>query len=376
MKRILNFALIFKILTIFSLFALILSYISPFVHPNTIKFIPLFGLAYPIILLFNIILLIAWAFAKSKWFFYVLVFILIGGKLHLRVVGFTSDNQKIEGKNAIKILSYNVRLFDVYRVGFFQDYRNRDSIFNYLKKEQADIICFQEFYVQENRPKKIKFPTKDTLHTILNAPNFHSRMSFNKNFRNFFGVAMYSKYPMITKGHIDFEDSIHNTNNFCIFSDIVINSDTIRFYNTHFQSIQFQHDDYALFNEKQITGVSKSNILNLLQKLITAYQLRAEQALKVIEHMKQSPYEVVICGDFNDTPMSYIYNQFYTNYTDAFKNCSKGIGVTYAGKVPAGRIDYIFHSNTLETSNFKIQREIFSDHKSISCNLWKKKSKN
>ena len=122
--------------------------------------------------------------------------------------------------------------------------------------------------------------------------------------------------------------------------------------------------------------MSKSNILNLLQKLITAYQLRAEQALKVIEHMKQSPYEVVICGDFNDTPMSYIYNQFYTNYTDAFKNCSKGIGVTYAGKVPAGRIDYIFHSNILETSNFKIQREIFSDHKSISCKLWKKKSKN
>ncbi len=109
----------------------------------------------------------------------------------------------------------------------------------------------------------------------------------------------------------------------------------------------------------------------MLKKLHIAYQKRAHQAQKVLEHMEESPYEVIICGDFNDTPMSYTYNLFYSKYIDAFRNSSSGLGVTYAGRVPAGRIDYIFHSKNIKTSNFQIQKEVFSDHKAISCEFWK-----
>lgn len=373
MKNLFKISIFFKIATIGSLLAMIMCYLAPFIHPNTFKLIPFFGLAYPIIILTNLILLIGYAIAKSKWFFYILAILLIGGKLHFRVFGLGSDKNKIIPENTIKLLSYNVRLFDVYNAGLYKDFRNRDSIFSFMKREKADIICFQEFYIQDN-PKKKPYPTKDTLHLLLNAKNFHSRMSFNKHFKNYFGVAMFSKYPMITKGHIDFDDTIGNTNNFCIFSDIVILKDTFRVYNAHFQSIQFQQDDYELFNDKQITGETKSNVLAMFKKLHVAYQKRAGQAQKVIEHMKQSPHEVIICGDFNDTPFSYTYNLFYATYTDAFKNCAKGLGITYAGKVPAGRIDYIFHSDKIESSNFSIQKRVFSDHLAISCNIWKKKS--
>lgn len=348
-------------------------YLAPFIHPNTFKLIPFFGLAYPIIIIINLIFLISYAFAKSRWFFYILAVLLIGGKLHLRVFGFGSDGNKVIPEKTIKLLSYNVRLFDVYNAGFNDDFSNRDSIFSYLKNEQADIICFQEFYIQDNLHKK-SFPTKDSLHDLLKMKEFHSRMTFNKNFKNYFGVAIFSKYPMITKGHIDFDDTIGNTNNFCVFSDIVFNKDTFRIYNAHFQSVKFQEDDYAVFNDTQITGKKKSNLLNMFQKLGVAFQKRAGQAQKVIEHIRQSPYPVVICGDFNDTPFSYTYNLFYSNLLDAFKNCSKGFGFTYAGKVPAGRIDYIFHSDKIESSKFTIQKNVFSDHRAISCNIWRKKS--
>jgi endonuclease/exonuclease/phosphatase family metal-dependent hydrolase len=348
-------------------------YLAPFIHPSTFKLIPFFGLAYPIVLLINLFFLIAYAIVKSRWFFYVLAVLLIGGKLNLRMIGFGSDKNKLIPDKTIKLLSYNVRLFDVYNAGFNQDFKNRDSIFSFLKNEQADIVCFQEFYIQDD-PKKKPYPTKDTLMDLMKTTQFHSRMTFNKYFKNYFGVAMFSKYPMITKGHIDFDDTIGNTNNFCIFSDIVIDKDTIRFYNAHFQSIRFQQDDYALFNDNQITGETKSNVLGMFKKLHLAYQKRAGQAQKVIEHMKQSPYPVVIAGDFNDTPMSYTYNLFYSNYVDVFKNCATGFGITYAGKVPAGRIDYIFHSTNIESVQFKIQKSVFSDHRAISCNLWKKKS--
>jgi len=108
-----------------------------------------------------------------------------------------------------------------------------------------------------------------------------------------------------------------------------------------------------------------------MDKLRIAYPKRAEQARKVVEHMEQSPYEVVVCGDFNDTPLSYTYNTFFSHFTDAFRNASSGIGVTYAGKVPAGRIDYIFHSRDLHSGDFEIQSEVHSDHRAISCKIWK-----
>ncbi|MES2589257.1 MAG: endonuclease/exonuclease/phosphatase family protein [Bacteroidota bacterium] len=367
-KSIFRFATLFKILTSICLLCLILAYFSPFVHPTTLWIIPFFGLAYPIIILCTLILLLIWGIAKSKWFFIVLFFIIIGGNLHFRMYSLPFGKETEKSEKSLKLLSYNVKNFDVYNAGFNQDYTNRNAIFAYLKKEQADIVCFQEFYSQDD---KRKFPTKDTLHRLLKANYFHDRMSFNRHFKNYFGVAMYSKYPMLTRGHIDFDDSIKNSNNFCIFADIVKGQDTFRVYNTHFQSIKFQNDDYALFGDSVITGSSKSDVKNMLKKLHIAYQKRAHQAQKVLEHMEESPYEVIICGDFNDTPMSYTYNLFYSKYIDAFRNSSSGLGVTYAGRVPAGRIDYIFHSKNIKTSNFQIQKEVFSDHKAISCEFWK-----
>jgi endonuclease/exonuclease/phosphatase family metal-dependent hydrolase len=197
-------------------------------------------------------------------------------------------------------------------------------------------------------------------------------MSFNKNYKNYFGVAMYSKYPMITKGFIELDTSVRNSNNFCIFADIVKDKDTFRIYNTHFQSLKFQEDEYALFGQKEYTGNIESGVMSMLRKINKGYQKRADQANNVIKHMEQSPYPVIICGDFNDTPMSYVYNQFYSKFTDAFRNSSSGIGITYAGKVPAGRIDYVFHDQRLNSANFKIDERIYSDHKAISCEIWKK----
>lgn len=369
LKKIFRISVIFKFLTILCLGGLVLSYLSPYVHPNTFWLIPFFGLAYPIIILCTLVLLLIWAIARSRWFFVVLFFILIGGRLHFRMYSpsFGKSNEKSE--NAIKILSYNVKNFDVYNASINKTFVNRDSIFAFLAREQADIVCFQEFYAQD---EKDKFPTKDTMHTILNAKHYHERMSFNKRYKSYFGVAIYSKYPMITRGHIDFDESVSNSNNFCVFADIVKGLDTFRVYNTHFQSIKFQADDYEVFDQKEITGKTKSGIYSMLKKLHTAYQKRAHQAEKVIEHMEQSPYEVIISGDFNDTPMSYVYNLFYSKFIDAFRNSSSGLGVTYAGKVPAGRIDYIFHSENILSSNFKIQKGIFSDHRAISCEFWKK----
>lgn len=364
------FESLLKILTVICLGGLLLAYLCPFVHPSTFWPLPFFGLAYPIIMIFTLIFLLIWTFRKSRWALVVLGVILIGGKLHLRTVSLPFGTEEVpENAEPFTILSYNVRLFDLYNWTLDEENSNRDAIFKYLQEKDADVVCLQEFYHQD---KPTPFPTRDTLVTILNTKYYHERYSHKLKGRQNFGIAMFSRFPMIARGDIMFEDPENKDNNYCIYADIVKGNDTLRVYNVHLQSIKFQKDDYAFFGDgKAIAGEKKSTARLLMDKLRIAYPKRAEQARKVVEHMEQSPYEVVVCGDFNDTPLSYTYNTFFSHFTDAFRNASSGIGVTYAGKVPAGRIDYIFHSRDLHSGDFEIQSEVHSDHRAISCKIWK-----
>ena len=363
---------IMKVLTIICLVCLLLSYLCPFVHPNDFWILPFFGLAYPVILLFTILFLIYWAIVKSRMFFGVLIILLFGGKLHFRTISLPFGKEVIidtSNINKLKITSYNVRLFDLYEWGNKGRYVTRNNIFKFLQKQNSDVICFQEFYHQD---KPTKFPTRDTLKILLSTPFCHERYSHKLDGRQNFGIAMLSKYPMIARGDIIFDDPLNIDNNYCVFADIVKEKDTFRIYNIHLQSIKFQKDDYQVFS-KNLRKIEdkKSTIELLIEKLKIAYPKRAEQARKVVEHMQQSPFPVIICGDFNDTPMSYSYNIFSSLYKDAFRNSSSGLGITYAGKVPAGRIDYIFHNKRLHSSNFEIQKDVYSDHRAISCTIWK-----
>ena len=113
-ERFFKFSSIFKILSILSYFALLLSYLSPFIHPKTIAILPFIGLAYPVILIINIIWLFLWSIVRSKWAIYSLLVLLIGGKLHFRTFSFSMGGDAKQ-KNELKILSYNVQLFGVYK---------------------------------------------------------------------------------------------------------------------------------------------------------------------------------------------------------------------------------------------------------------------
>jgi endonuclease/exonuclease/phosphatase family metal-dependent hydrolase len=370
LKRILRFSSLIKVLTIICLSGMILAYLAPFIHPNTLKILPFFGLAYPILLLFTLIFLVIWTFAKSKWAIITLVVLLIGGKMHFRMIAIGSNEEILPTEERIlNVMSYNVRLFDLYTAETDHRFEKRNAIFNYIQTENPDIICFQEFYHQD-RPTS--FSTRDTLIQLLGIKDYHERYAHKLRGRQNFGVAILSKYPMIAKGDVMFSTQGEKDFNYCIFVDIIKNLDTFRVYNVHLQSIKLQQDDYSVFVDGSTeTAEKKSTLRLLIDKLTVAYPKRAQQAITVAEHIQSSPFPTIVCGDFNDTPMSYAYNQFDRILVDAFRNCSSGIGSTYVGKVPAGRIDYIFHTPNLKSSHFVIQKEAFSDHRAISCKIYK-----
>ena len=303
----------------------------------------------------------------ERWAIVLGIIILLGGNLHFRsfTIG-TGDTP--QGAKEVKIMSYNVRLFDLYNPDFQEAKKNKNKIIQYIVKQNPDIACFQEFYHQD---VPTKFTTKDTLTQLLNTRDYHERYKHVKWGRKNYGICILSKYEMIEKGDIVFPED-EPTYNYCIYADIVTPEDTIRVYNIHLQSIRLQLDDYAVFENAQKEEES-SNIFTVITKVKKAYPIRARQTKLLIEHIKNSPHPVVVCGDFNDTPMSYTYNQFNSLLTDAFRNSSFGIGKTYAGKIPAGRIDYIFHSSKLGSCDFEIQNESISDHYAINCTIFSKR---
>lgn len=291
-----------------------------------------------------------------------LVVILLGGKLHFRYINLGWGQQHNAEAPSLKLMSYNVRLFDFYLSSAAKDYRVRDSIINYLQKENPDVLCLQEYFYTDG---STDFNMKKELKDLLQSKGYHERVRFQQNKKRNFGVSIFSKYPIVSKGEVSFPAT---ATNYCIYADIKVNKDTLRVYNTHLQSVKIKEDDVN-FN---LDDDEETNLLRLkttVRKLKNAYPARAEQAQLILKHAAASPFPVVICGDFNDPPISYTYNLFNKTYTDAFRNAGKGLGRTYAGKLPAGRIDYIWHSTSLNSKDFTVQKSQFSDHYAISAHI-------
>lgn len=361
LRQIVKFSSLMKVLTIIALGALLLAYLAPFVHPGSAWILPFFGLSYPILFFVTLLFLIYWSLQRSKWALVILGVLLLGFNYHLRLIAIGEVNQVNPSvSTTLKILSNNVCIFDLYEPDANQKFATRDSIFEYAVRSEADVVCFQEFY-QKDQPTE--FGTTEVFAKKFGALDYHERFVYKPVGRQHFGIILFSKHPIIAKGDVIFESEDDRNYNFCIFSDIVKNQDTFRVYNVHLQSVKISElepsEDYS-----SIAGT-------MIDKLRIAYPKRADQALRIAEHVKGSPYPVIVCGDFNDTPVSFVYNQFTDLLNDAFLECGSGIGSTYVGKIPAGRIDYIFHSPSLSASNFITQKHAFSDHRAIECILSK-----
>jgi endonuclease/exonuclease/phosphatase family metal-dependent hydrolase len=358
----------FKLATALSLVALLVSYLAPYIHPATIPSLPFFGLTYPIFLALTLIWLVLWSIFRSKWAIYCLVVLLIGGKLHFRNFSLLSSAPELKQANGLKVLSYNVRLFDLFNPSFNDALASRNQIFDFIRSQEPDVLCLQEFYRQD---KPTNFEVMDSLNLIMKTRDYHERSAHKRRTRENYGIAMFSKHPMIARGDVMFEAQGIQDFNYCIFADIVKGLDTFRVYNVHLQSIRL-HTDPHIEGEEVKTYGSKKGAIAVYRKLRSAFEKRSDQARRVVEHLKTSPYPVIVCGDFNDTPMSYTYNQFQLALLDAFSGSGKGLGTTFVGRLPAGRIDYLFYSPLLNAAQFKIQKQTRSDHRAISCVFHKK----
>ncbi len=354
------------VLNIFVVAAFILSYLASWISPAKIWWLALLGLGYEILFVINFSFFIYWIILRNRKYILSLIFVILGtGKIFGIVqVNFNSENEDaLKEKGYLKVMTFNVRLFDLYN--WFHNTETREKIFKFLKEESPDIICIQEFYTSDK--KNPAFSNEDTLHYYLKAAFAHLEYTVNLHETDHWGIATYSKFPIVRKQAKHFAKK---GGNIFITSDIKIGNDTIRVINTHLESIHFGWSDYkfiANLNNDEVEQDELKGSLTIIRRLRKAFIKRAEQVDVLNDSIEASPYPLIVCGDFNDTPSSYTYSVLSNHLDDSFRISGNGSGKTYAGPFPSFRIDYIFHDKRIRSKAYRTIKEKLSDHYPVSC---------
>lgn len=310
-------------------FATLLIYSSVLVSPLIFKYSGVVSIGVPIIILINLIYLILSIVFKWKSGFVALVLLIIAYPFYRVGVSF-SGPQEPEGET-IKVLNYNVK--------WFTDARNNDykEVLEWINNEDADILCFQEYYPLKNISARIA--QKGKYKVSMHKDRFH--------------VAIYSKHPIINDGLVFPEDELNNVR----FATLKVGKDTIRVYSVHLESMGINPDKI------QDPESIKQEYEDVKNRFVTASTYRTEQIKTLFKHVEACPYPVLIAGDFNDVPFSYNYFQFKSKFKNAFEEVGSGFGVTYNGKIPLLRIDNQFYSEGLTARSLKTVNNVYySDH--------------
>lgn len=337
--------------------ALALSYLSPYVSPQTLWPLAFLGLVFPFLVVINLAFLAFWL-SRKRWYFLVsLVVVLIGIHPISRTYQFSGldeeDASASGGHPQLKVLSYNVRVFGL--VGDASYGEPQEKIFELIRQEDPDVVCFQEFYVNPSRGLSLEKVMEE-----LPGMRYRHVVWLSQGSGSKYGIATFSKYPLVRKGRVVFE----RTYNASIYSDILIDKKRMRIFNNHLQSIRFKRSDYRFIsNQNQYNDSEKIRALQKISfRLRDAFIKRSSQAEEISKHIRRASFPVLVCGDFNDTPVSYTYHTIRHRLKDAFVEAGRGMGITYKGRFPSFRIDYIFYDPAFTIRGYETGRKHLSDH--------------
>lgn len=314
---------------------LLLSYVLPFVSPKTIPAVAVFSLFVPLLVILNFLFFVYWLLKLHKNALLSLLILLIGWFCSPPLIKFS--NQEIILNDDLKVMSYNVRLFNHYK--HEEDPTTEQQIYEFINNQNLDVIAMQEFYQSELLDIKLPYKYIKT-----------------KSKTNQFGLAIYSKHPIINSGSLNFKNSANNT----IFVDILKGKDTIRVYNVHLESLKINP-------KKENFGEKDSE--RLFKRLANGFKKQVDQAELILQHEYSWKGKKIICGDFNNTAYSWVYNTLSKNKKDAFINAGLGLGKSFRYVYPM-RIDFILTDNNATINQYKTYSKVkLSDHYPIMSRM-------
>lgn len=337
---------------------LIIVFYSANISPLTFAYTAFLGFAFPVLFTFLVIFLIGWLFTESKWMVVAsLVPMLVTWPSVKATFQISAQSKSID---EIKLMTWNVKNFDLYN--WSGNKQSREHMFQIIFDENPDIVCLQEFYTED---KGDLANLKDLKKQGGYKYDYFAK-TYSLDGKRFWGLAILSKLKIEDIGKLVFKEG--TALNSCIYADVQLSeTQTIRIYNLHLQSNQFSDKDYEYLENLAENKPTKDEqgAGRIIQKLKNAYVKRAKQCFQVVESMETSPNPIILCGDFNDTPVSYAYKTLINNLTDAFVEKGMGFGKTYVNPSPFLRIDYVLMEHAFTINGYSTIPQNYSDHNPV-----------
>lgn len=336
---------------------LVISGWSGYLPVKHFPILSLAGMAFPAILSLNILALVSWlVFHPRTSLLHIAALLLtIQPALTYSPLNFKSQSHECEA-DEIRFLSYNTYGFGLWKNGLKGPERN-NPILQYLEKSEADVICLQE--CDSRIVRSYIDGTNNVMPELSNIGE-----TGNKS------AVILSRWPIIQSDEIKFEESYNG----CLYCRILIGNDTLAIYNCHFQSFGLSQDEIDEYNHI-ITHPQDyeeyRNSKSVLKKLMAAGIKRAEQVDAIAGMLeKETARYVILCGDFNDTPLSYAHHRIARLLTDAYRQAGTGPGISYNRNRLYFRIDHVFCGNAITPLKCKTDRSIkTSDHYPVIAHL-------
>jgi len=264
-----------------------------------------------------------------------------------------------DDRPALKVMGWNVRLYD--RYGWLGD-DTKDGITGAISGEHPDVLCTQEHY-RDPDPEAfpVEGPVRRAMGGVEKAPvQVHEVWARGKAGRRF-GVATWSRHPIVGRDHIAFGT---RSNNACAVTDIAWNGDTARVFNAHFASLHFGSEEYAALEEGVPDAEGRERIWSRMRE---AYSERVTQVTQVMEAVENSPHPVVLCGDFNDVPVSWALQEARRQLRDTHDARGLRMDGTWQGVVPGVRIDHILVDPAWPILAYGKGGDGLSDHRYVTA---------
>lgn len=326
---------------------------SPYIDPVAHPVLSCAGLAFPAFLVVNLLFLIFWLVIYRRYALLSLLGLVcsIGAiRTYMPVNLFASSVPE----GVIKVLSYNTMAFEKDRANTKE---SPNPVLEYLRNSDADIICLQEYIVGGRLQKK------DVDYALRAYPYKHYYKISGAN-----GLGCYSRYPILSAHPVKYA----SPNNGSIAYEMDVNGDTLLVVNNHLESNKLTEKDKEVYREmmkdpdkKKVSYGSRL----LVKKLAEASAIRAPQADSVARVVAAYKGDgVIVCGDFNDSPISYAHRVAGEGLNDAFVQSGNGFGISYNQNRFYFRIDHILLSKNLKSYRCTVDKTIkSSDHYPIWC---------
>ncbi len=309
---------------------LFLGIMVAFIPSDRFPYVSPWGLAVPVLVVVNIVFALYWGLHRNRRFWLSGSLLVFGYVVGGAFVKFSFSNDGAE-KEDLRVMSYNIRSFNSW--GNIDDPKVYEKTFEFIAKEDPDIICFQE----ANYLKKGDFKKYPYQH--LEYINIDDRVL----------LGIFSKYPIVNEGTLDWPNSFNNG----AFADILYKGDTLRMYNLHMESLNVRPKADSLLG---------SPYENVYKRLTKAFRRQTSQARFVLSHREKVGYKTIICGDFNNNQFSNSYRLVKGDMVDTFEEKGVGFGGTYDFLGFPFRIDFILADPEFQVQTHTNYTVPYSDH--------------